>query len=56
MGIKGIIFITAALIGAVMNFSSRRMAKRLNISELGIKAAALVIVAVSVILLFVFGK
>ena len=56
MGIKGIIFITAALIGAVMNFSSRRMAKRLGISELGIKAAALVIVAVSVILLFVFGK
>ena len=56
MGVQGIIFIAVALFGAVVNFFSRRISARLSISELGIKVTALVIVAVSVILLFVFGK
>lgn len=56
MGIKGIIFILIAAVGAVINFSSRRIAEKFNISELKIKLAALAVVLVSITLLMIFGK
>lgn len=56
MGIKGMVFVLMAVIGAVLNFAARPISKRINISELTIKLSALGLVLVSVILLFVFGK
>ncbi len=56
MGIKGIIFIALALAGAVLNFTSKSISEKIGASELKIKIAALIIVVLSVILLFVFGK
>lgn len=56
MGIKGIIFIALAVIGAVLNFSSKRIFEKFSVSELKIKITALVIVIVSIALLFIFGK
>ena len=56
MGIKGIIFITVALLGLILNFSSRFVSGKTNISELKIKLTALAVVFISVLLLFIFGK
>ena len=56
MGIKGIIFIALAVIGAAVNFSSKVICEKIDVSELKIKIIALVIVIVSIALLFIFGK
>lgn len=56
MTIKGIIFIFIALVGVVINFTSRRISGKFNISELKIKLTALALVFVSITLLMIFGK
>ena len=56
MGIKGIIFISLAILGAVINYTSRPLSEKLNFSQLKIKITAAVIVLLSVTLLFIFGK
>ena len=56
MGIKGIIFITIALLGVILNFSSRLISGKTKISEIKIKLTALAIVFIAVSLLFIFGK
>ena len=56
MGIKGIVFILTALVGVILNYTARPLSKKINIEEIKIKIAALIIVFVAVILLFVFGK
>lgn len=56
MSIKGIIFIALAVTGAMLNFSSKRISEKFSVSELKVKITALIIVVLSVILLFVFGK
>ena len=56
MGFKGFIFILLAIFGAVVNFTSRNVAEKTNISEIKIKICALIMVFVSITLLFIFGK
>ena len=56
MGIRGIIFILIAIIGVIVNYSSRLLSARLNISELKIKLSALITVLISITLLMIFGK
>ena len=56
MSIKGIIFITFAVLGAILNFSAKRVSEKTKLEELTLKVISLVIVLISVILLFVFGK
>ena len=52
----GILFILIAAIGVVINFSSRRISEKINVSELKIKLFALAVVLVSITLLMIFGK
>lgn len=56
MGTKGIIFITFALLGAILNFSAKAVSEKAKFSELTLKVISLVIVLVSIALLFIFGK
>lgn len=56
MSIKGIIFITFAVLGAILNFSANWVSARVKLSELILKVISLVIVLVSIMLLFIFGK
>lgn len=56
MGIKGIIFIGIALLGVIVNFSSRRISEKYGISELKVKLSALVTVFIAITLLMIFGK
>ena len=56
MTVKGIIFITFAIIGAALNYTARPLSKKSGISELKIKVISLAVVLISVVLLFVFGK
>ena len=56
MGIKGIIFISFAILGAILNFTAGAVAKKARFSELSLKVASLIIVLISVTLLFIFGK
>ncbi len=56
MGIKGIIFMGIALLGVIVNFSSRSISEKRGISELKIKIAALICVFVAITLLMIFGK
>ena len=56
MGIKGIVFITLAVLGAILNFTAGIVAKKTRFSELSLKVASLIIVLISVTLLFIFGK
>ena len=56
MSIKGIVFITLAVLGAILNFTAGAVAKKTRFSELSLKVASLIIVLISVTLLFIFGK
>ena len=56
MSIKGIIFITFAVLGAVLNFSAKTVSEKTTLSELTLKVVSLVVVLVAVTLLFIFGK
>ncbi len=56
MSIKGIIFITFAILGAILNYTAKGVAEKTKVSELTLKVISMVIVLISVILLFVFGK
>ena len=56
MSTRGIIFITLAILGAILNFSARVISSKTKFSELTIKVISFIIVLVAVILLFVFGK
>lgn len=56
MGIKGTVFIVIAILGAILNFSSRRISDKTGFSELKIKLAALVTVIIFISLLMIFGK
>lgn len=56
MGIKGIVFISFAILGAILNFTAKIISGKTTFSELSLKVASFVIVLVSVALLFIFGK
>ncbi len=56
MSIKGIIFITLAVLGAILNYSAKWVSEKVNFSELTLKVISFSIVLVSVVLLFIFGK
>ncbi len=56
MSIKGIIFITFAVLGAILNFSANWVSDKTKFSELTLKVISLVIVLLSITLLFIFGK
>lgn len=56
MSIKGFVFTAIATVGVIVNYSSRILSKKLNISELAIKIAAFAAVLLSVTLLMIFGK
>ena len=56
MSIKGIIFLTIAILGAILNYTARPLGKKLNFSELKLKVIALIIVVISISLIFIFGK
>ena len=56
MGIKGILFIALAILGAAANYASKRISEKTGISELKIKIAGLITVVIAVLLLFIFGK
>ena len=56
MSIKGIIFITFAVLGAILNFSAKVISEKTGFSELTLKVISLIVVLISVILLFIFGK
>lgn len=56
MGAKGIIFITFALLGAILNFSAKAVSEKTKFPELTVKVISLVIVLISITLLFIFGK
>lgn len=56
MSIKGIIFISFAVLGAILNFTAKTVSQKTRFSELSVKVCSFAIVLVSVILLFIFGK
>jgi len=56
VSIRGIVFLSLAILGAILNFTARFTSGKTGISELKIKVSALIIVVLSVVLLFVFGK
>ena len=56
MSIKGIIFITFAVLGAILNFTAKPISEKVKFSELAIKVVSFIVVLISVTLLFIFGK
>lgn len=56
MSIKGIIFITFAVLGAILNFSAKVISEKTKFSELTVKVISFVIVLIAITLLFIFGK
>ncbi len=56
MRIRGIIFITLAVLGAILNFSAKLLSEKTKFSELTIKAFSFIVVLISITLLFIFGK
>ena len=56
MSIAGIIFLTFAVLGAVLNYAARPIGEKLNIPALRLMVIGLVIVIISVSLIFIFGK
>ena len=56
MGIKGIIFIALAILGAAANYASKKLSAKTGISELKVKISGLITVIIAVLLLFIFGK
>ena len=53
---RGIILITIAAVAALINFTARPISEKIKLSELAIKAIALVVVILCVTLLMIFGK
>ena len=56
MSTKGIIFISLAVLGAILNFSAKLLSEKTKFSELTIKVFSLIVVLISITLLFIFGK
>lgn len=56
MSIRGIIFLTIAVLGAILNYAARPLGEKFEVSPLKLKVAGLIIVLISVSLIFIFGK